>query len=196
MSDLRAVTDEPVRGLIPPPWIYSLPGMERMRLLARHYLAAAPSARLFGINLGHVSTGSATGTQKASGLTQHIPALNVSVVVLEALQGAAITALEPGMDIAPITYSLEYFRNPRPQPGNFLARARIINSSNISISCAADVEDPVGRLVGTAISQWAIEPVTPSPPSPPVSIEPIESPTTQRRIRRTVLRSVRSRRSK
>jgi class 3 adenylate cyclase len=80
------------------------------------------------------------------------------------------------MDVVPITYSLEYFRNPRPQPGNFLARARIINTSNMSIACTADVEDPVGRLVGTAISQWAIEPVTPSPPPPPVSIEPIEEP--------------------
>ena len=177
MSDLRPVTDEPVRGLVPPPWIYSLPGIERMRLLARHYLAAAPSARLYGISVGHVSTGSATGTMKASGITQHIPALNVSPVVLEALQGAAITALEPGMDVTPITYSLEYFRNPRPQPGNFLARARIINTSNVSISCAADVEDPVGRLVGTAISQWAIEPVLPSPPPAPAGIEPIDEPT-------------------
>ncbi len=150
--------------------------MERMRLLARHYLAAAPSARLLGISVGHVSTGSATGTQKASGLTQHIPALNVSPVVLEALQGAAMTALDPGMDVVPVTYSLEYFRNPRPQPGNFIARARIVSSSSITISCAADVEDPVGRLVGTAISQWSIEPVSPSPPSPPATIEPIEEP--------------------
>jgi len=177
VSDLRAVTDEPVRGLIPPPWIYSLPGMERMRLLARHYLAFPPIARLYGMGVGHVSTGSATGTMKASGITQHIPALNVSPVVLEALQCAALTAVEPGMDVTPITYSLEYFRNPRPQPGNFLARARIINTSNISVSCAADVEDPVGRLVGTAISQWAIEPVVPSPPAAPVGREPIDEPT-------------------
>ena len=177
MTNLRPVTDEPVRGLVPPPWIYSLPGIERMRLLARHYLAAAPSARLYGINVGHVSIGSATGTMKASGITQHIPALNVSPVVLEALQGAAITALEPGMDVIPLTYSLEYFRSPRPQPGNFLARARIINTSSITISCAADVEDPAGRLVGTAISQWAIEPVVPSPPAAPVGIEPIDEPT-------------------
>jgi class 3 adenylate cyclase len=177
VSDLRPVTDEPARGLVPPMWIYSLPGMERMRLFGRRYLAAPPCARLYGISLGHVSIGSATATMKASGITQHVPALNVSPVVLEALQDAAITALEPGMDVTPIAYSLEYFRNPRPQPGNFLARARIINTSNLSISCAADVEDPVGRLVGTAISQWAIEPVMPSPPAAPVAIEPIEEPT-------------------
>jgi class 3 adenylate cyclase len=177
VSDLRPVTDEPARGLVPPPWIYSLPGMERMLLFARRYLAAPPSARLYGLSLGHVSIGSATATMKASSVTQHIPALNISPVVLEALQDAATTALEPGMDVVPITYTLEYFRNPRPQPGNFLARARIINTSNISISCAADVEDPVGRLVGTAISQWGIEPVMPSPPAAPVGMEPIDEPT-------------------
>jgi len=176
VSDLRPITDEPVRGLIPPPWIYSLSGFERMRLLSRHYLGLTRTARLFGLGLGHVSMGSVTITMKASGHMAFIPALNVVPIFMESLQGAALTALDAGMDVDPVTVSIQYFRNPRPQPGSFIARARIGNSSSAFISTVTDVEDPVGRLVGTAVSQWSIKKVESSPP-PPVSIEPIEEPT-------------------
>jgi class 3 adenylate cyclase len=176
VSDLRPVTDEPVRGLVPPPWIYSLSGFERMRLLSRHYLALTRTARLFGLRLGHVSVGSVTITMKASGHMAFIPALGIVPIFMESLQGAALTALDAGMDVDPVTVSIQYFRNPRPQPGSFIARARIVNSSSAFISTVTDVEDPVGRLVGTAVSQWSIKKVESSPP-PPVSIEPIEEPT-------------------
>ncbi len=63
----RPVTDEPVRGVVAPPWLNSLPGIERMRLYARRALPATPIARLTGYGIGHVSTGTLTGTLKASG---------------------------------------------------------------------------------------------------------------------------------
>jgi class 3 adenylate cyclase len=176
VSEIRPVTDEPVRGLVPPPWINSLSGIERMRLMSRHYLAVTPTARLFGLGLGHVSAGSATATMKASGHMAFIPALNVIPLFMESLHGAVLTALDAGTDVDPVTASVQYFRNPRPQPGSFIARARVVNSSTAFVSAAVDVEDPVGRLVGTAISQWSIKKVTSSLPPPP-SIEPIEEPT-------------------
>jgi class 3 adenylate cyclase len=176
VTDIRPITEEPVRGLVPPSWIYSLSGFERVRLASRHYLALMRTARLFGLRLGHVSTGSVTLTMKASGHMAFIPALNVVPIFMESLQGAALTALDAGMDVDPVTVSIQYFRNPRPQPGSFIARARIVNSSSVFISAVADVEDPVGRLVGTAISQWSVKKVE-SSPVPPSSIEPIEEPT-------------------
>jgi hypothetical protein len=63
----RPITDEPVRGVIAPPWLNSLPGIERMRLYARRALPATPFARLTGFGIGHVSAGTLTGTLKASG---------------------------------------------------------------------------------------------------------------------------------
>ena len=63
----RPITDEPVRGVVAPPWLTSLSGIERMRLYARRDLPATPFARLTGFGIGHVSTGSLTGVLKASG---------------------------------------------------------------------------------------------------------------------------------
>ena len=167
----RPVTDEPVRGVVAPPWLNSLSGIERMRLYARRVLPATPFARLTGYGIGHVSAGSLTGTLKASGHLVFPPAYNLSALESQALYNCGITAVDTEMDLDPITVSVQYFRSPRPQPGNFLARARVLNSSSLFVSCTAELEDPVGRLVGFAASQWGIRRIDPPPPAAPASIE-------------------------
>jgi len=119
-----------------------------MRLYARRVLPATPFARLTGYGIGHVSTGTLTGTLKASGHLVFPPAYNLSALSSQALYACGITAVDAEMDLDPITVSVQYFRSPRPQPGNFLARARVLNSSSYFVSCSAELEDPVGRLVG------------------------------------------------
>jgi class 3 adenylate cyclase len=166
------ITDEPVRGVIAPPWLTSLPGIERMRLYARRVLPATPLARLTGFGIGHVSSGSLTGALKASGHLVFPPAYNLSALSSQALYACGTTAVDAEMELDPITVSVQYFRSPRPQPGNFLGRARVLNSSSLFVSCTAELEDPVGRLVGFAASQWGIRRIDPPPPSAPASIEP------------------------
>ena len=168
----RPVTDEPVRGVISPPWLTSLPGIERMRLYARRVLPATPLARLTGFGIGHVSSGSLTGALKTSGHLVFPPAYNLSALSSQALYACGITAVDAETDLDPITVSVQYFRSPRAQPGNFLARARVMNSSSVFVSCTAELEDPVGRLVGFAASQWGIRRIDPPPPSAPASVEP------------------------
>jgi uncharacterized protein (TIGR00369 family) len=170
----RPITDEPVRGVVSPPWIFSLPGIERVRLYARRVLPATPFARLTGYGIGHVSAGSLTGTLKASGHLLFPPAYNLTPLYGIALYGAALTAVDAGFDVDPISLSVQYFRPPRPQPGNFIARVRVLNSSSVFVSCGADIEDPVGRLIGYAVSQWAVRKVEPLPPSAPGAIEPTD----------------------
>ena len=171
-TDPRPVTDEPVRGVIAPPWLTSLSGIERMRLYARRGLPATPFARLTGYGIGHVSTGALTGTLKASGHLVFPPAYNLSALSSQALYACGITAVDAEMELDPITVSVQYFRSLRPQPGNFLARARVLNSSSYFVSCSAELEDPVGRLVGFSASQWGVRRIDPPPPSAPASIEP------------------------
>jgi class 3 adenylate cyclase len=50
----------------------------------------------------------------------------------------------------------------------------VINSSSLFVSCTAELEDPVGRLVGFAASVWGIRRIDPAPPSAPAAIEPTE----------------------
>src|SRR5205085_814868 len=87
------------------------------------------------------------------------------------------TAIGPGFDLDPIVFTAQYFRPPRPQPGNFLGRARVLNASSVFVSCTAEIDDPLGRLVGSATGQFAIRKVEPSPPAPPASIDPVQEST-------------------
>jgi hypothetical protein len=48
----------------------------------------------------------------------------------------------------------------------------VLNSSSVFVACTAELEDPVGRLVGFAASQWGVRRIDPPPPSAPASIEP------------------------
>jgi class 3 adenylate cyclase len=157
--------------------MYSLPGLERVRLASRRLIATTPFSRLVGFRIGHVSTGSVTGTMKAGGHLLMVPDYNMTPLYGEALTACASTAIDAGMALEPVTFTSLYFRPPRPQPGSFLGRARVLNASSVFVSCAAELEDPVGRLVGYSISQWAIRRVDPPPPSPPASIEPVEEAT-------------------
>ena len=170
----RPVTDEPVRGVVAPPWIFNVPGLERVRLWTRRLIPTTPFSRLSGFGIGHVSTGSVTGFLRASGHLIMVPWYNMTPLYAEALYACASTALDAGFYPEPITMSSQYFRPPRPQPGNFLARARVVNASSVFVSCSAELEDPLGRLVGHVLSQWRIQTVEPPPPAAPASIEPIE----------------------
>jgi hypothetical protein len=183
----RPVTDETVRGVVSPPWLKSLPGIERMRLYASRVLPATPFARLTGFGIGHVSTGTLTGTLKASGHLVMPPAYNLAPLSTQSLYACATTAVEAGMDVDPITVSVQYFRPPRPQPGNFLARARVLNSSSAFVSCTAELEDPVGRLVGFAAASGAyVESLL-----RPRRLRPRSSRPTTRRTRRQIRRTAR-----
>ena len=173
----RPITDEPVRGAVRPPWLTSLPGIDRMRLYATSALPGTPFARLTGFAIGHVSVGSLTGRMPASGHLAFIPSYNMAPLYDFTGYACAVTAIGPGLDLEPRAISAQFYRPPRPQPGNFLARARVLNSSSVFVSCAVDIEDPVGRLIGYATSQWAVETIDPPPPSAPATIEPSEQPT-------------------
>jgi class 3 adenylate cyclase len=145
-----------------------------MRLFSRRILPATPFARLTGFGIGHVSTGALTGTMKASGHLVFPPAYNLSAASSQALYACATAAVDAERVVDPITIAIQHFRPPRPQPGNFLARARVVNSSSAFVTCTAEVEDPVGRLVGFAASQWGIRQIDPPPPTAPASIEPAD----------------------
>lgn len=108
---------------------------------------------------------------KASGSLQFPPLYNLSPLFVQALCAGALTAVGPGEQIDPIAVSTQYSRPARPQPGNFLAHVRVANSSSLFVSCTADIEDPVGRLVASVGSQWRVRKVEPPPPAAPLTFD-------------------------
>jgi len=174
---VRVIIDEPVRGSVPPPWFWALPGIDRIRAFSNGLLPLPPLWRLQGIRAAHVGPGSGTWTMPATAWTQGgNGVLEISAFVEAALTGVAMTALPPGMGVAPVTLTTYYFRPNRPQPGNLLARGRVVNTSGFFAFADLEIEDPEGRRIAQAGAQFVIHPVEPPPPPPPLDLKPVEEP--------------------
>jgi len=78
-----------------------------------------------------------------------------------------MTTLSPGLDVDPVSLALNYFRPTRPQAGNLLARARVVNASRLYVFVEIEVEDPQGRKIAHGSSHCEVRPVELSPPPPP-----------------------------
>lgn len=172
------IVDETVRGQVPPPWFWALPGIDRVRAFSLSQLPSPPVSRLLGIRPAHVGPGSGTWTMPASAWSQLVTSeLEFSILAETALTGVAMTTLTPGLDVEPVTLALNYFRPARAQPGNLLARARVVNASRFFIFAEVEIEDPQGRQIAQASSQCQVRAIDPAPPPPPSELRPAEEAT-------------------
>jgi len=171
------IPDEPLRGRTPPPWFRALTGIERARAFARGQLLRPPLARLLGLRTTHVAAGAVTIAMPATeasitgnGQLQIVP------VMVAALESASVTALQGGMDIVPLRFTIDPFRPAWPRTGNVLARARVVNSGNLYVFAEVQVDDAEGRHIGQGTLHSAIQRVEPPPPPPPEGMQAVEEP--------------------
>jgi class 3 adenylate cyclase len=171
------IFNEPVRGRIPPPWFWALPGIERIRAIYNGSLPLPPVAHLLGVRAAHVGPGSGTWTMPAGGMFEtEAGTLDTAPLQETALLEVAMTTLPQGMDANPVTLAVSYFRPMRPAPGNLLARARVINASRFFVFSEVEIEDPQGRLIAHASSHLELRRIEPAPPPPPAELHSIEEP--------------------
>lgn len=171
------INNEPVRGSVPPPWFWALPGIERLRLFTDGLLPHPPLWRFLGIRPAHVGPGSGTWTMPASACFQGILGnIEVSTLAETALTGVVMTTLPSCVRPVPLTLEINYFRPTRPQPGNLLARARVINASRFLAFATVEIEDPQGRQIAHGASHLQLQPVDSAIPEPPAELLPVEEP--------------------
>jgi uncharacterized protein (TIGR00369 family) len=172
------VLDEPVRGLVPPPWFHALGGLERIRALSSSLVPGPPGPRLFGLRAVHVGPGLAVTVMPASETaTMASGQVEVWPLVSGALTAALTTVVGPGQVAKPLSFSLNHFRPTRPGTTNLLARARVVNASSLFAYAEVLVEDSEGRQLGHGGGQVAIVSLDPAPPPPPSPLPSIEEPT-------------------
>jgi class 3 adenylate cyclase len=102
--------------------------------------------------------------------------LELAPVMVAALEGASCTALTAGVDFVPMRFTLKAFRPAWPGKGNLVARARVVNDSNLYVYAEVQVEDPDGRHLAQGSLHSAVQPVEPPPPPPPETMQRIEEP--------------------
>jgi uncharacterized protein (TIGR00369 family) len=169
------VTEEPVRGTIPPPWFWAMPGIERMRAFSHGLLPLPPMSRLLGIRPAHVGPGSGTSTMPSSGWLQGPTGLlEISALVESAATGAAMSTVPAGADVEPVTLTVTHFRPTRTQPGTMLARARVVNANRFLTFAEVEIEDSQGRQIAHGSSHARIRRIEPTPPMPPAQLRPVE----------------------
>jgi acyl-coenzyme A thioesterase PaaI-like protein len=155
-----------------------LPGIDRIRAFDLSQLPSPPIARLLGIRAGHVGPGSGTWVMPATGWSVTASGeLEISMLAEAAVTGVAMTTLTPGLDVDPVSLVLNGFRPARPQTGNLLARARVVNASRLFVFVEVEIEDPHGRQIAHGTSHCEVRPVEPSPPPPPAELRPVDEAT-------------------
>src|SRR5262249_40380290 len=102
--------------------------------------------------------------------------LEIAPVMVAALEGASSTVLPAGVDIVPMRFTLKAFRPAWPGKGNLVARARVVNDSNLYVFAEVQVEDPDGRHVAQGSLHSSVRHLEPPPPPPPEPLPPIEEP--------------------
>jgi hypothetical protein len=140
------IFDEPVRGRIPQPWFWALRGRADTSYLSGFAAITAGRALAGGPGPLTLGTGLGTWTMPAAGMFE----------------------TEAG--------TLSYFRPMRPEPGNLLARARVINASRFFVFSEVEIEDPQGRLIARASSHLELRRIEPPPPAELHSIASVSSP--------------------
>ncbi|MDP3937808.1 MAG: adenylate/guanylate cyclase domain-containing protein [Deltaproteobacteria bacterium] len=177
---IPTIPDEPVRGRTPPPWFQALSGIERMRTWSQGLFPWPPISRLLGLRTTHVVPGAVTVTMPATeaSITSN-GQLEVIPLMVGALEGACTSALLAGQVADPLLFAINPFRPARAQPGNLLARARILNSGRRFVFAELQLEDPEGRHVAQGTLQAAIRRVELAPPPPPDPLPPVDEPVYQ-----------------
>jgi len=132
---------------------------------------------LLGHRATHVAAGTSTFVMPASdGCISPNGQLQVVPAAIAALECASLTALPGGTDIAPMRFTFKAFRPAWPGKGNIVARARVVNDSQLFVLAEVQVEDPDGRYLGQGSLHSMIQQVEPAPPPPPATLTRVEAP--------------------
>jgi acyl-coenzyme A thioesterase PaaI-like protein len=172
-----AVIREPARGGFPDPSFHSLPGIERARAYLRGLVPRSPLSHLLGYRVGQVGAGIATILMPASPWLQVAPnALDVRILLEEALALAVLTGAPPGHDVSVKSLSIDTLRPCTLASETVIARARVYHSGPNFTFAEVVVEDVLGRAIAHATGSALVRPVEPPPPPASGSLERVAEP--------------------
>jgi class 3 adenylate cyclase len=171
------VIREPARGGFPEPSFHSLPGIERARAYLRGMVPRSPFSHLLGYRVGQVGAGIATILMPASPWLQVAPnALDVRILLEEALALAVLTGAPPGHDVRVKSLSIDTLRPCTLDSETVIARARVYHSGPNFTFAEVVVEDVLGRAIAHATGSALVRPVEPPPPPASSSLERVADP--------------------
>jgi class 3 adenylate cyclase/acyl-coenzyme A thioesterase PaaI-like protein len=164
------VVDEPVRGGLPHPAFFSLPGVEQLRAYQRGLTPAAPLSRLTGFRLTAADVGSVTLSLPLSAWLQLGDGMvDLKILCEVALRSAASTTAAAGHEVQTVAVSIHHLRPCTLKSEILIARARVLNSGPTFRLAAVVIEDALGRAVAQASGSVLVRAMDPPPPPLPAA---------------------------
>jgi uncharacterized protein (TIGR00369 family) len=162
-SDMAALLEpwqEPVRGDVMPPAVFSLSGMDQILAWKKGYVPMPPLAHLTGIEMGDVGDGTATFTMPASPWflpPQGAISIGMLTVLADPPLGCAIqTKLPPALPYITAELSLTAVRPVAGTGGLLSAHGRVVHPGRRMALSEVVIEDDAGRLVAHGTSRCMV----------------------------------------
>jgi class 3 adenylate cyclase len=171
------VVDEPVRGRLPDPSFYSLPGIEQARAWVHGDAPTVPLSHLMGFRLTQVGTGSATATQPATPALQSFDgAVEGLTLMLETMTLAVLTGAPPASSVRAAAFAVDHLRPSTLESETLVTKARTLHSGRTFTLAEATLEDSAGRGVAHGKATFVIRPIEPPPPPWAGFAGPLDTP--------------------
>jgi class 3 adenylate cyclase len=171
------VRNEPVRGSLPDPSLFSLSGLELVRAYMRGLVPPTPLFKLLGSRVTQVSSGTAVMHQVVSPWFE----VNEDFVDLMptseyAIGVTAMTGAPPGSYLRTVNVSLRYLRPCTVENEMLIVRGRILHAGSSFTTVDALFEDALGRAVAHTTGSVIVRPLDPPPPMLTSPLQPVDEP--------------------
>jgi class 3 adenylate cyclase len=171
------VLNEPVRGGLPDPAFYSLPGLEQWRAFQDGRAPHSSLHRLTGFRLTQVDPGLVVlALPRPEWLQFGDGTVDLSVLIELASAGAATTVTDADHAPQMTAVSVQHLRPATIKAGIFSAKARVLNVGPRFVTIETGVEDGFGREVSRTLASAVIRPLDPAPPKLAEPLRPMEEP--------------------
>ena len=160
---------EPARGGFPDPLFYLQAGIDQARAWQENRAPRVPLSHLTGLQPTQVRPGAITLTMPASPwLATHDGAVNVEILVQDALEFAVLTGVGPGQEIRTASLVYNRLRPPSVESENFVAKANTVSAGRTFTFAEVFVEDAKGRGVGHGTGSFVVRAVNRAEDAPSV----------------------------
>ena len=171
------VLDEPVRGGLPDPSFFSLPGIDQLRAFQRGLVLPSPVSHLVGVRLTQVGSGTAVVSLPLSPWLQlGDGTVDFRIAAQVAAYSAVETVAPGGYEVIPATVAVHHLRPCTMGSESVIARARVLNTSRTFTVVEVLVEDALGRALAHISASAVVRPMRPPPPPLPSSLQPAPAP--------------------
>ena len=173
---MSTVLDEPLRGSMGDPGLFSLPGLEVMRRYVHHEATPLPLQHLFGTRPTEVGAGTATFsmpvTRWLEDSTGVVWAGFYALFADAPLSTALYTTLPAGKIVSTAELYMSFVRPTTRNTGNYIGRARTLHMSRNGGLSQIHIEDRHGKLLAYGSTRCIINDFPAMPGLEPAPFEP------------------------